>query len=468
MNTRRFFVRNRIPLILTALVVASSVAFTALAAGVAPGYAGTYNLKNVLDYAGGFNLYTLGDSGFSADSQGPVAVAGNLTGDSGIGIYTQNSSGSGKTALVVGGNASFPGSGQIYGAVHTGGTFSGSGMTVQGSVTQNDTSLASTFAAANQKLLANTAALTNLSTGGTQSTSQYGRVELTGTNADLNVFSVSGVSDFGEISIHVPEGSAVVINVTGSPNKDTAGRGIYNFSNGQITFNGAGGSTDQTYSNHILWNFPDAGSVSVKSYSVPGSILAPYAEFTGRNGHISGTLVVKDFINAGSFEEHFYLFDGPSNEGGESGSSSGTSSSDPSSHPSSSSSSTSSSQPSSPSSSTPSSQPSAPSSSTPSSQPSSPNSSIPSSRPSSSSETVVSIPDNSVPLAGTTSSNTSSTGSGVVVTIADNAVPTASNPKTSDRNRWMNIFEIMGVASATLLVVSLVLRRLERKSGKSE
>src|SRR5262249_4066755 len=56
--------------------------------------------------------------------------------------------------------------------------------------------------------------------------------------------------------------------------------------------------TDQQ---HVLFNFPDATSLSVAGISVQGSVLAPGADVTFSNGNLEGTLVAGTLTGSGEF-----------------------------------------------------------------------------------------------------------------------------------------------------------------------
>lgn len=93
----------------------------------------------------------------------------------------------------------------------------------------------------------------------------------------LNVFDVnsSALSDTTGITLSVPSSSAVLINVRGAQAA---------LQNAQVTLNGFPRSS-------LLWNFPEATEIVLRSISLPGSVLAPSARATVDNGNLEGTLV---------------------------------------------------------------------------------------------------------------------------------------------------------------------------------
>lgn len=106
---------------------------------------------------------------------------------------------------------------------------------------------------------------------------QYSTLTMTGTDPEMNVFSISAdqLTDTYSYVFHVPFTSTVFVNVAGfNPIIANAG-----FSTGVAN-------------NQILWNFPDAQSLTMNGIGLPGSILAPTAYAQLRNGSVSGTVVV--------------------------------------------------------------------------------------------------------------------------------------------------------------------------------
>jgi len=132
------------------------------------------------------------------------------------------------------------------------------------------------FAAAQTKLIAMAQALKAYDA--VAATKQYSTVTFTGTDPELNVFSVplSMLSGTYSYAINVPQASNVIINVLGT--------------NPAIKYAGFSGSGFPLSS--LLWNFPDATSLVLDSVGFPGSILAPRAVADLRNGSVSGTVVV--------------------------------------------------------------------------------------------------------------------------------------------------------------------------------
>jgi len=130
-----------------------------------------------------------------------------------------------------------------------------------------------------------------------------------GVDEDVNVFSISG-SDFtvsNGFVIDVPVVSTVIINVTG----DSAG-----FVNGTTTLPdgvvcGSGAVKLDDFCNQLIWNFPEATTISVSGTAVQGSILAPFADFAANgSGQVNGTVIVNNFEIDACVEMHPHYFNG--------------------------------------------------------------------------------------------------------------------------------------------------------------
>ncbi|MDK9322180.1 choice-of-anchor A family protein [Propionibacterium freudenreichii] len=86
-------------------------------------------------------------------------------------------------------------------------------------------------------------------------------------------------------------GTFLVVNVTGTP----------------VTLNMTlAGSRDPSA---IMWNMPDATSLTQSGDSIDGSILAPKAQYTKSSANIQGT-VVSQSASLGGSEEHYWPFKG--------------------------------------------------------------------------------------------------------------------------------------------------------------
>lgn len=127
----------------------------------------------------------------------------------------------------------------------------------------------------------------------------YHQYKLTGTSPGLNVFDLtlpaSMTSD--EINITVPAGSTTIVNILNQTLAIDGGSMVINNS--------------QDANTKVLFNFPNATSVTLKSYKFIGSFLAPKAALNGNGGSINGQAIVGgDFDQKGGFEFHNFDFTG--------------------------------------------------------------------------------------------------------------------------------------------------------------
>jgi len=92
---------------------------------------------------------------------------------------------------------------------------------------------------------------------------------------------------------------------------------IVNVSGTNISISGGqwamtdGDMNEAKLSNQTTWNFYQAQKIETSSFSFKGSVLAPYADFKGTNGHVEGTLICKSATGAGGYEYHakYFFFD---------------------------------------------------------------------------------------------------------------------------------------------------------------
>jgi choice-of-anchor A domain-containing protein len=289
-----------------------------------------------LGQASNYGVFTLGNfTETGTDSQGRVAVGGNFAPANGGGftIASQMSDPAGVYDLVVGGNYTNNGYSMGGGDAWVGGNMNWNNVSlphnayVNGTATNNGGgSVGGTIYAGacaepgyiSCKVSAPTAApinflsaQTNLDTvsstleataaNGTVSFDGYSTYTLTGTSSSLNVFDLTNSSYNGAtINITAPAGSTVIVNVPGTADS---------ISGGSINLNGV---TDA----NVIFNYSSATTVSISSLAFNGTLLAPYASFTGNSGQLNGQLIVDNA--AGTTEFHNVLFSGtlPSASGG--------------------------------------------------------------------------------------------------------------------------------------------------------
>lgn len=238
---------------------------------------GTFDLGPAKDY----NLFVLGDiTQPSSDTQGKAAIGGNASfAMYSIGDQLPPNSGD---VLIVGGHLQFT-SGAVY-----------NGNVVYGNTTNlpiDAVSIAGTleqgspidFIAAKAYLESLSATISGYTANGS-TTMQWGGLNLNGTDPFLNVFAVNGsdLSIANNVSITVPNGSVVLINVNGT------------------TVNWTGGLTvSGTSIGNVLYNFYEATLIKIQGIDIRGSLLAPKAHVNFAAGVINGQMICKSFEGMG-------------------------------------------------------------------------------------------------------------------------------------------------------------------------
>lgn len=250
------------------------------------------------------NLLIFGNAEASGcDTEGRMWVGGNAT-LSGYGVGAQLAECDAENpVLVVGGDLAV--SGGIKGRIWVGGEFI-SGTPQCGGV-WSDLPPPVDFEYLEARLAAYSERLAEYTTNG--STMVGVPMVFAGTDPDMNIFSISGADMLSSngFSIDVPVTSTVIINVIG----ESAG-----FVNGSTTLPdgvtcGSGGVSLDDFCNQLIWNFPDALSVSVSGTAVQGSILAPYAALVSDgSGQVNGTVIVQSFEIESCIEMHPHYFNG--------------------------------------------------------------------------------------------------------------------------------------------------------------
>lgn len=248
----------------------------------------TFNLGVASDY----NLFVLYDVNQpSSDTEGKVAVGRNAYfANYSIGDKLPPNSGD---VLIVGNNLEY-----ISGAVYNGNVVYGNStnldseyyaVSITGGTLRQDTPL--DFAAAEGYLLGLSNTLFGYTANGT-TTMQWGGLKLTGTDPYLNVFMVDGadLSSANDFQINVPNGSVVLVNVSGT------------------TVSWAGGLTvTGTSIGNVLYNFKDATSITIQGIDVRGSILAPKAHVDFAAGVQNGQMVCKSLEGMGQFNNSKFI-----------------------------------------------------------------------------------------------------------------------------------------------------------------
>lgn len=244
------------------------------------------------------NVLVLGSATVTNSSiAGSVAVGGSA-GFSSVSLANGNGTSTGSTPasasdqlnLIVAGSLSFSngqlanGSG-IYGGAAT---LTGVG-TPHGQITQG----ASTINFPDMKEVATQASATFAAMDANGSTvSQWGGVTMTGSSSELNVFTLSSsmLQSANNVSITVPEGAAVLINVIGVTSS---------YQNAGLSLNGKSFSFEQASAwSEVLWNFADATSFTMQGVNFGGTILAPNTAVTLTNGQVNGQVIAGSLISS--------------------------------------------------------------------------------------------------------------------------------------------------------------------------
>lgn len=220
-----------------------------------------------------FNLFVSGDYTGGHDVRGKVAAGGLLSMEHfsvGAGLPADDL----ENVLVAGGELRIS-YGGVFGNAHY-----GTSTTANKTVTFYRGALSAStdfdFASRYSELEALSDDVAALKVNGTVKRETWGGLYLKGTDPKLNVFRVdaSVFTNLRYFSISVPAGSMVFVNVLG----DTVG--ITGFGNG---YSGVDAKS-------VLFNFPEATSISVRSYGFFGTLLAPYADVDFSNGSWDGGL----------------------------------------------------------------------------------------------------------------------------------------------------------------------------------
>ncbi|MDA8018227.1 MAG: choice-of-anchor A family protein [Thermoanaerobaculia bacterium] len=205
----------------------------------------------------------------------------------------------GGDVLVVGTDLIFSGGTVHHGDVVVGGTAQLLGVDIVDGVLRQDSPI--DFAAERAAIESLSAHLSTLPANGVTFVQPSKAIELEGTDLVLNVFGLmaSDLSQASSVSIDVPVGSSVLINVDGA----SAVMQFFGFA-----LSGAEPAD-------VIYHFPDAISLVMQGIGVEGSVLAPQAHVQFNNGQLDGSLVARTLqgngqANVGLFEGCLPLPDG--------------------------------------------------------------------------------------------------------------------------------------------------------------
>ena len=269
-----------------------------------------------LGTAANYNVYVSGNMSENGGSAATtIAVGGNAS------ITQFSLAGGSGYSLVVGGNLNSTGTQILSGNAQAGGTvtmgsndnaaLTSSATLYYGSTSGNTfpqyprftiTHLANGgissgfFSGANATLTSDSSVLESQPQNGTV-TFAYGTLTLSGSDAGTNYFNVSGtnLAATTSMSISVPSGATVIINVNGVTDQ----------------FSGASMSLSGTSADKILFNFYQATSVTLSGIELKGSLLAPTATLYASGGQSDGNVMVAGIsVTNGFAYQNSAFFDG--------------------------------------------------------------------------------------------------------------------------------------------------------------
>lgn len=243
--------------------------------------------------ASGFNLFVLQDIDQpSADTQGKVAAGrdAHFAGYS-VGDQLPNSNGT-EDVLIVGRNLNYESGGIFGGNVVYGNSTNlpQNGVSILHGTLRQDSPV--DFSAARIYLNNLSTQLAAYAVNGSTSL-QWGAITLAGSDPFLNIFSVSGadLSSANSVIINVPNGSVVLVNISGTA----------------VTWQG-GLTVNGTAVTNVLYNFYEATNITIQGIDLRGSILAPFATVNFVSGVQNGQMICNNLFGQGQF--NLALFNG--------------------------------------------------------------------------------------------------------------------------------------------------------------
>jgi choice-of-anchor A domain-containing protein len=241
-----------------------------------------------------FNLFAIEKLEYTSGSiQGRVAAGGNATLKSvseGAGLPNSNGT---RDDLIVGGNLSFTSGTVQNGNIVYGGTISLKNVTIQHGTARKVADPLS-IAATRSYVAGVAASWAALPANGTTTVELVGsktktaKITLSGSDPVRNIFTLAGadLAKANNLKISAPAGSIVIVNIDGAMN----------------SMQSFGTTLSGVDSQHIVYNFHRATSLTIKSLAVQGTVWAPLADVSFSSGNVSGTLLAKSFKgSSGSF-----------------------------------------------------------------------------------------------------------------------------------------------------------------------
>lgn len=227
-------------------------------------------------YPRDFNLVAVsGGVNSVRDVEGAVAAKGSVS----FANFHLSNNRREEIALLSAGNVSLY-NGTVNGKVQYGGSFAATGVTFVEATRPTAATNPSliNFDSLKASMITLSQSLRDRYTTNGTAVKQYSTLTFTGTDPELNVFTVdaSQLMNTTTFSFAVPAGSGAIITVTGTA----------------PAFKYAGFSGTLPVASKTMWNFPDATTLTLNGIGFSGSILAPKAAANFNNGNIRGTVVV--------------------------------------------------------------------------------------------------------------------------------------------------------------------------------
>lgn len=267
---------------------------------------GSCALDDTVQVLNRYSLIVLNDLSTSSDIENRAFVGGSLVSSTSanIGINVSGIPASEPMFVVVGNLVAGNPLNLNAGSLLLGGNRNGRPINFNGggALVQDPTLFATEITALLQSAAAQLATQP-ANNGVTLPTGQPGpaRFTVTSTTPDgIAVFQVAAGDLFGnglvqQIELNPGAASTVLINVTGSA-VDWSGNG-----------NLVGNFTNSQWRSRVLWNFPQASSIAMRSHNMMGAILAPYAQVTTA-ANLDGSVAVRALTT--SAEVHQPTFSG--------------------------------------------------------------------------------------------------------------------------------------------------------------
>ena len=258
-----------------------------------------------LGAANAFNGFIFGNlTSAGQDTEGRLAVGGNFTASN----YGVGSGGVGPAVpitnprtdvLVVGGDMNAQGGWQVFNGNAVWGTSLTAAPTTLNGITYQGNPV--NFAAAQADLTAKSTAWGALPTNASVVFDGFSTLDLTTTNAGLNVFNVTESvweSTSNKRIFNAFPNATMLINILGT--------NVTQF--GGMSYNNNGGPS--AAHSGVLFNFPQATVVQTNNIAMLGSVLAPYAALTINGGGINGVGIAASAHQQSGGEFHNFTFTG--------------------------------------------------------------------------------------------------------------------------------------------------------------